>query len=294
MLGVLLTFRAQRKEQARQARLDRLQRKNDRRQRDLESRRRLDERFTAVVSDLGSKLEAVQAAAAVSLLTFLRPENAAFHGQVRLVTIANLKVDHPKIVTKLLVRVLEAALRTPEPLEPIELDLSDAKLPRANLSQLVLEGADFTRADLHSADLTNAKLMRARGLKPVLTHARLCGEDTDLREVRWRGAEAAEANFCDANLVKAHLEESDLSDAQFQRARLQSAHLDNTRLQGARFEQANLNDTYFDGAKLDERAMKSIVRALNWDKAHFSPGVAEILRSLPSRGGPDKGPPPTP
>jgi len=40
--------------------------------------------------------------------------------------------------------------------------------------------------------------------------------------------------------------------------------------------------------------MKSIVRALNWDKAHFSPGVAEILRSLPSRGGPDKGPPPTP
>jgi uncharacterized protein YjbI with pentapeptide repeats len=281
VLGVLVTFRSQRKEQARQAVLDREQRENDREQRENESRRRLDERFTAIVGDLGSKLEAVQAAAAVSLLTFLREENAPFHRQVRLVVLANLKVQHPPVVTKLLVRVLEAALRTKDPLEPIELDLSDAKLARANLSELNLEGADLSHADLHSADLTNAKLRRARGIEPNLERARLCGEDTDLTEVRWRGAKAAAANFGDANLVKAHLEESDLTDAKFQRARLQSAHLNNADLHGAQFAQANLNDTYFDGAKLDEKAMKSIVRALNWDKAHFSSDVAEALRSLP-------------
>jgi uncharacterized protein YjbI with pentapeptide repeats len=279
-LGVLLTFRGQRKEQVRQAELDRTQRENDREQRETESRRRLDERFNAIVTDLGSEREAVQAAAAVSLLTFVRPENAAFYRQVRLVTLANLKVDHSPVVTKLLVRVLEAALRTPDPLEPIEVDLSDAKLARANLSGLELGGADLSRADLRSADLTNAKLVRARGVKPILTHARLCGAETDLREVRWREAQGEDANFCDANLVKAHLEKGDFTEAQFQRAHLQSAHLDDAQLQGARFEQANLNDTYFVGATLDERAMKSIVRAENWEKANFSPGVKNALKAL--------------
>lgn len=280
VLGVLFTFRSQRKEQVRQAEADRVQRENDREQRETESRRRLDERFNAIVTDLGSEREAVQAAAAVSLLTFLRPENAAYYRQVRLVTLANLKVDHSRVVTKLLVRVLEAALRTPDPLEPIELDLSDAKLARANLSELELGGADLSRADLRSADLTNAKLFRARGVKPILTGARLCGDETDLREVRWREALGADANFCDANLVKAHLEQGDFREAQFQRARLQSAHLDNAQLQGARFEQANLNDTYFVGAALDEAAMKSIVRAENWEKAHFSPEVKDGLDGL--------------
>jgi uncharacterized protein YjbI with pentapeptide repeats len=294
VLGVLFTFRGQRKEQARQAKLDRQQRKNDREQREVESRRRLDERFSSNVADLGSKEEAVQAAAAVSLLTFLRPENADFHRQVRLVTLANLKVPHTAVVTKLLVRVFEAAVRTPDPLDPIELDLSDAKLARANLSELKLEGADLSRADLHSADLTNTDLKEARGTTPILTHARLCGERTDLRQVRWRSAEASRANFCEANLVKAHLEGSDLSDAQFQRAHLQSAHLDDTNLKGARFEEADLNDTYFRSAELDEKAMRSIVRALNWKKAHFSPGVIETLRSLDGKGGSDKEPPPTP
>ena len=281
VLGVLITFRGQRKDQARQAQLDREQRKNDREQREVESRRRLDERFNAIVTDLGSEREAVQAAAAVSLLTFLRPENEAFFRQVRLVTLANLKVSHSSVVTKLLVRVFEAALRTPDPLEPIELDLSDAKLARANLSELDLREADLSRADLHSADLTNAKLWRARGANPILINARLCGDQTDLTEVRWRKAQGAEANFCDAKLVKAHLEGGDFTNAQFQRARLQSAHLDDAQLEGARFEQANLNDTYFRGATLDEPAMKSIVRAENWEKAHFSPEVEARLRALP-------------
>ena len=271
LIGVFVTLRNGRREQRRQQDLDRAQREREQEQRENESLRRLDERFTAVLTDLGSTSEAVQAGAAVSLLTFLRPEHRAFHRQVRLVTLANLKVTHAGSVAKLLVRVFEAAVRTEEPLEPLERDLSRAELARVDLSGLDLSEADLAFATLRGANLKDATLWRARGHSVDLRGALLSGEHADLREIRFREAKCSDAQFHDANLRAAHLEAADLSRAEFQRARLQSAHFDEATLTGAKFEQADLNDAYFREATLDEAALRSIRRALNWQKAHFSP-----------------------
>jgi uncharacterized protein YjbI with pentapeptide repeats len=270
--GLLLTY-------SRQRRLDREQRQNETEQRELDSRRHLDERFSAILSDLGDASEALQAAAAVSLLSFLRREHDAFHHQVRLVTLANLKVPHSDAVNKLLVRVLEAALRTCAPLDPIERDLSRAKLARANLAGLDLTEGDVAFADLTGADLTKAILYRARGFGALLEKARLC-DGADLREARFHEVRAAGANFCDSNLRAAHMKKADLTGAQFNRARLQSAHFEEAVLTGAEFEQADLNDAYFKAATLDDRSLKSIKGALNWRKAHFSPEYEQRLEAV--------------
>jgi hypothetical protein len=43
---------------------------------------------------------------------------------------------------------------------------------------------------------------------------------------------------------------------------------------------ANLADTYFTGATIDGVAMQSVVRALNWRKAHFDPAIRQELERL--------------
>jgi uncharacterized protein YjbI with pentapeptide repeats len=281
LFGVLVTYRSQKRDESRQRELDRAQRESERVQRNDEGRRRLDERFSAVLADLGADSDAIQAAAVVSLLTFLRPGREEYRHQVRLVTLANLKVDHSAAVVTLLIRVLEAALRTPEPLDAVERDLSHATLRRIDLSHLDLGEADVSFAQMKGADLTDAILTRARGYRVQLQGARLCGSEADLREVRFGGeADLSDANFRNANLRAAHLEDAILTRAQFQQCRLQSAHLDRTDLRGARFEQANVNDTYFLNATLDEVALKSISRANNWQKAHLSPEDQERLAAL--------------
>jgi uncharacterized protein YjbI with pentapeptide repeats len=287
LIGVFVTYRSQKRDESRQRKLDREQRERERLQRDDEGRRRLDERFSAVLSDLGAESEAIQAAAAVSLLTFLRPGREDYHHQVRLVTLANLKVEHSEAVVKLLIRVLEAAMRTPEPLDAVERDLSHSSLRRIDLSGVDLGGADLGFAKLQGADFTDAILMRARGYRVQLQGARLCGPEADLREVRFGGkADLSDANLRNANLRAAHLEDAILGRARFQQSRLQSAHLERADLRAARFEQADLNDTYFVGATLDEVALKSISRAKNWQKAHFDPEVQERLATLSSGAAP--------
>ena len=95
-----------------------------------------------------------------------------------------------------------------------------------------------------------------------------------------RKAKAEKADFREANLRAAHLEEAILNGARFQKARLQSAHLDRAELVGAHFQQADLNDAYFVDATLDESTLRTITRAVNWERAHFSPADAQRLDDL--------------
>lgn len=284
LLGVFVTYRSQKREERRQHDLDRGQRDNERRQRDLEGKRRRDDGFTKILTDLGADSEALQAAAAVSLLTYLRPNQQDYHRQVRLITLANLKVQHGEAVVRLLERVLESALRTSEPLDPLERDFSRASMRYVDLSGLDLREADVGFALMRGANCENTNLWRARGYSVELENARLSGVNTDLREIRFGKAKCAGAIFRDANLRAAHFEEAILQGAQFQKARLQSAHFNNADLAGARFEQADLNDTYFTGAVLDEVALRSITRALNWEKAHFTPEQTKRLKELGQPG----------
>lgn len=257
------------------------QRGLDRDQRERESVRRLDERFSAILADLGATNQAVQAGAGVSLLTFLRPEQDAYHRQVRLVTLANLKVrqgDDP--VVGLLVTVLEQALRTPAPLEPAEVDFDRAYLKDADLSGLDLRSATLVEANLKGADLRNVKLRGVRGYKAILEGAYLAGTDADLAGADFDEVQAPRAVFHEADLTSAKFRKASLAGARFESARLQSAHFDDADLRGARFQNADVNDTFFPGATLDEPTLRTLLNARHvWD-AHYSPEVEAELRAL--------------
>jgi uncharacterized protein YjbI with pentapeptide repeats len=302
VLGLLITLRSQNRESARQRDLDRAQRTADRRQRRADNRqreaetdRRLEERFAAILSDLGSDSQGLQASAVVSLLGFAQPERSAFHSRVRLTSVANLKVAQPEPVRDLLVRVLEEALRTPGPILGLERDLSGAALARADLSKLDLSGAALDATDLRQAKLEDATLQRSEGRETVLEQAFANG--AVLTNARLPRARAARARFNGARLVNAHLREADIRGGSFKGAELQGAHLESADLQGARFDGANVADTYFVGAKLDDVALRSLLHAANRDRAHFSRDDHDRLKALDRTGGhneghtPDEGPP---
>jgi uncharacterized protein YjbI with pentapeptide repeats len=260
------------------------ERKSDRRQRE-------NEKFTSIISDLGSDSEATQASAAVSLLTFTRPEYKDFHYQVFLILLANLKIKHTDTVKRLLIKSFERAIRTQLPSvkekrEPFEVDLSRCFLERVDLSDLKLKNADMGYTQLRGANLSGAELQYVRGMKANLKKARL--SDANLREARFREAQFSRAKFHGTDLVMAHLEYTDLRQAQFQQAKMQSAHLEYAKLDGARFEQANLKNAFFTGAVLNTECLKSIINAENWRKAHFDDDKRAKLEELDKKRGQHK------
>jgi len=264
------------------------ERQRDREQREDDSRRRLDERFTSIVSNLGSESVAIQASAAVSIITFLKPEYKVLHNQVFMVLLANLKIQHSDAVNKLLVGAFEKAIRIQlqdlrEQGEQLELDLSRAHLDRIDLSNTDLTGADLGFTELRHANLTDAVLFRTRGFGAQLEKARL--STANLNEARFREANFRGAQFHKTNLVAADLKETDLTGAKFYQARMQSAHLDKARLRGAKFEQANLSDTFFYGADFNEETLRGILKALNWQKAHFDDDVKAKLEEFAQANG---------
>ena len=274
--GLLATFWKQNSDQ-------RGQRERDRREARAERGRRLEDRFAAILTELGAESPFTKAGAAASLVTYLQPRHRRFHHQVRLAVLTNLKLDHDEPIRKLLARVYATAVSSEEPLDMFELDLSRAKLKNADLSGLALREADLAFADLTDALLLGTDLYRARGVKVCLEGARLgarAGRPASLIEVRFRQARCQNAVFSEALLVNAHLEEADLRGASFVRARLQAAHLERALLEGAHFEQANLADTYFVDAELDYVALRSIRRAFNWRKAHFDPATRDAVELI--------------
>lgn len=278
-IGVFLTLWKQMSEQAQQ----RLAAAEERR---VENLRRFDEGFTKVVANLGAESAALRASAAASLPTFLRPEYGEVHDQVLLIATANAKkaVDQPEPVQRLLVRVIEQALRTR--VKPIAdsdrrflLDFSRTFLERADFSGLDIADADVAFASLGNANLTHANLFRLRGIDVELGKARLLG--ANLREARLRGAKAHGAKFQDAKCVSARFESANLRGAEFNRAALQEAHFQGADLSGATFNEANLNNAFFEGATLDDAARRTIAKgAFHWRKAHFDPGDLAALEMI--------------
>jgi uncharacterized protein YjbI with pentapeptide repeats len=287
--GLLLTISKQLSENRRQREQDASQQDKDRQQKDAEMLNRLEQQFSIIVANLGSKNPSLQASGAVQVMRFLRPEHQHFHYQAFLILYAQLKVQynlnlvHSRTLGNLLVSAFDQAIRTQisdqAPHNSLSrIDLSRAYLYRAQLQNLDLSEADFAFSDLRSADLTATNLFRVRGYQVNLAKARL--SRANLGEARLRKASLSEVQFHGATLIAADLRETDLSKAQFQQARLQSTHLDRADLTGARFEHANLNDTYFLGATIPIATLKSIMKANHWDKAHFDDDVEDKLLEL--------------
>jgi uncharacterized protein YjbI with pentapeptide repeats len=260
-----------------------MQRDADRRQRENESIRSLDEKFAAIVADLCSEKAMIRASAAVSIISFLRPEYHAYHEQVLMVLVENLKLSSDTELNRPLVTAFEKAIKAWLPKAErqkrcLELDLACCSLKRANLSELDLSCVDIYKANLADAKLRGTVLWRAKGWEVSLKKAVLSG--ATLIEARLQQADCSGANFHDAKLGSADLKAADLRGAEFQGAHLQSAHLDDARLEGANFKQAYLKGAFFIGAKLDDGALRSITNAYDWRDARFDTEVLERLRRL--------------
>lgn len=289
IIGAAVTLRNQRRTAASQrqtAETDRAdqqaeaqrQRQAEIDQRKVDSERRLDERFDEILVQLGSDSDAVQAGAAVSLLSFLRPERERFHQQVRLVTLANLKVIHAPAVIQLLIRIYEQARRPDETLQGVELDFSGAILSGADLGGLDLTGAKLDNAKLDGANLTATTLVKAHGFDVCLDGARI-GSSANLAQAELRGASCVGTIFHSTRLDSAKLHGANLTNAEFQGAKLQSVHFDGATFIGTRFERANVADAFFYGASFDEKAIASLACARVLDNVHLDPEVeAELTR----------------
>ena len=311
--GLLFTFWKQTKENSQQQTASLLQQERNRQEQQLsreqrqeETLRRLEEKFTAVVRRLSSASASIQATAAVSIMTFLNPENKDFHLQTFIILLANLKIQRVKLkpadpanlvlenlVNDLLVAAFEKAIMTQRQIGNIsnpemEIDLARCFLNRANLSNLDLHDADLAFSELRGANLTGSILFRSKGIEANLENARL--SRADLGEARFQKAQFSNAQFHEANLVSADLKGANLSNAQFQRAKMQSAHLDRANINGARFEQADLSDTYLreitpQGVPLSATTASSILKAINWQGAHFDEAVRAQLDALAKAAG---------
>jgi hypothetical protein len=268
------------------------QRDLDRQQRRSESVRRLDERFAAALTDLGATSDAMQAGAAVSLLSFLRPEQRDYHRQVRLVALANLKVRKPGPVTELLIRVLQDAFRTDTPVQADEVDFAGAELGGINLAGLDLRAAVLREAKLDDADLTETNLMGVDAYNVSLDGANLLR--ADLREADFDRANARKAVFQGANLNAVKLRDADLTQARFESSALQSAHFERAHLEGARFHSADVNDAFIRNVTFDHATLQGLSRTKNKWKAHFSPDLDEQLRALDPESAPPTKTPPAP
>lgn len=284
--GFLVTFWKQMNESSRQRIIDCEQRDRESRQRADGVRARLEEQFNGIVSNLGSESPSVQASAAIQIMNFLKPEHQDFHNQAFLILYANLKVQlrniQNEVLGQLLVEAFQKAVRIEVGANPdhekTPPDLARTYLKRAELSKLDLRGADLAYAELQSANLTESNLNRARGYEANLEKARL--SRADMGEARMRKANLSGAQLHETNLVAADLKETNLKEAQFQKAKLQSAHFEGANLTDARFEQANLSDAFFKGAIFSAATLRSVINAVNWEKAHYDAPVLASLQQL--------------
>lgn len=271
------------------------EKRNETEQKKEENQTRLEEKFDNIINKLGIEGDSFKASAAVSLLTFLKPEYKNFHDQVYLILLANLKMELHENVNAIMIKTFEKALQIKfgesrdSDLEEqenefnFELNLSRMNLFRINLLKLKgLNYIDFSFSNLNHANLVECELIRARGYKADFSRARL--SRSKILEGRFNESVFEEAHFHGTNLVSAKLKNTNLQKAEFQQAQLQDAHLDGADIRGAKFEQANLKNTFLRKIKYNDSDLKSILKSENesWKKAHFDDEVLTKLNNMAS------------
>ena len=158
----------------------------------------------------------------------------------------------------------------PEP-DPLDLsgtnlrrvDLANARLSGARLTNSWMELTKLTKADLRGADLSGARLWSAILEGARVTGAHLSG--ADLRSARLGGAQ---------------LQNADLSQTQLQYADLFNVQLQGARMAGAQFEKAILTGAQLQGALL---IAEIPIYAGGPDGRPLSDEPVEVMR-IPARG----------
>lgn len=144
------------------------------------------------------------------------------------------------------------------------LRLTHGRLPaKADLTQLVLDGAHLERVDLSNVGLAGTATQHASFVKANLQRAELGKaklEAADFTNADLRGANLASASgtatftSATAGVLPAKIGDNDTGLAiptSFTSALLGGSHFERAQLQYAGFKQATLTDVHFDGAILD-------------------------------------------
>jgi uncharacterized protein YjbI with pentapeptide repeats len=127
-------------------------------------------------------------------------------------------------------------------------------LPRLNLENTFLVGADLTDAQLPGAGLWHAQMQRAHCTRAQIQGAAAGGVQLHtacLKDTKLEGADLTFAELQGALLDETHLQKADLHGA---------------KLKGARFLNAALEDTILCKAEIDE---KTSMTSTDWWKADF-------------------------
>jgi uncharacterized protein YjbI with pentapeptide repeats len=117
-------------------------------------------------------------------------------------------------------------------------DLTEAHLENASFEQSKIQGACFDRANLLHANLVRCRALNASFQGATLAHAKL-----------W-DVKCAFASFFDADLSGASLVSGDFAKADFSRARLNGATLMHANLTDAKLEDTDLTNAVLRGARL--------------------------------------------
>ncbi|PWD98234.1 pentapeptide repeat-containing protein [Marinilabilia rubra] len=259
-----------------------------------ETKLRLVTKFDSIINNLCAASNSVRAGAAVSLLTFLRPEYKNFHKQIYLILLANLKTELSNNINSLMLKTFEEAgrLKFKEFRNPIkdkfpeenslELDLTRMNMYRLDFNGMKgLSNVDFSFSKLQHANLVDCIFIRSKGFKTDFSYARL--SRSNLLEGRFNESNFEGVQFHESNLISAKLKHTNLKNAEFQKAYLQDAILDGADIRGAKFEQADLNNAFFRKIKYNDADLLSIIRSKNWEKANFSEETKMKLLQLASK-----------
>jgi len=175
-------------------------------------------------------------------------------------------------------------------------NFSGADLPKANLRGAHLEKADFTRAKLRKADCSGAQ---ARGV--IMDDADLTafrasrGADLSNGSFRrvmaagstWKGCIAEDANFSQALLVRAMMNESSFKRTTFDRSNLRQAQLVDAdfekalltlaNLMQAKLDRSNLTGASLNGSNLFECGLwESIFKQTTWHEANVQRTILDV------------------
>lgn len=167
----------------------------------------------------------------------------------------------------------------------VKLNLSSTNLKHAKLDAVQLEGAIFQGAIFDNATLGGANLKGADLECAVLREAYLGGADLSgacLKDARFNYASLRGACLMDASLEHTDLEKADLSLANLKGANLKGANMEDTVLKLAHLEGADLREII----NLDPDQIKE--KALDWEKARYSPEFRKKLELLPHTPGGDE------
>jgi uncharacterized protein YjbI with pentapeptide repeats len=128
-------------------------------------------------------------------------------------------------------------------------NLSDAIVNQSNLTGANLSGANLTSMGMFETNLTGANLTGATAIHAILDRANLT--NANLSGAIVTGASITQANLSNANLSGADLRGTDLRDSNLSGAVLSHANLGGTLLEGA---------TWTDGSKCKEGSVGKCIK----------------------------------